>query len=217
MTYLLFNKADYKLTLSVAILLLFHFCGLVGFHTVYRDWFLSNTPLNLVLATLLLLWNHKELNLKMLLAFAVVFVTGFAVEVVGVKTGSVFGSYYYGAAFGPKFLGVPFVIGMNWAALCFAAATLANQYFKLFWLKAFLAAAIPVSIDYLIEQVCETFDFWYWQKSQVPLQNFISWYVCSFLFVLLLLPVLRGSRNPLAPYFLLVQFLFFLILNLTHL
>ena len=216
MPYFISSKADHKLTVSVTILLLFHFCGLIGFHTMYRDWFLSNTPLNLVLATLLLLLNHKELNLKMLLAFAGVFVAGFAVEVVGIKTGTVFGSYSYGDAFGTKFLGVPFVIGMNWAALCFAAATLVNQYFKFFWLKAFLAAAAPVSIDFLIEQVCETFDFWYWQNSQVPFQNFISWYVCSFLFALMLIPVLRSSRNPFAPHFLLVQFIFFLILNITH-
>ena len=216
MLYPLSIIADHKLTLSVFILLLFHFCGLIGFHTVYRDWFLSNTPLNLVLATLLLLLNHQGLNLKMVLAFAGVFVAGFAIEVVGVKTGAVFGSYFYGNAFGPKFLGVPFVIGMNWAALCFAAATLANKYFNFFWLKASLAAAVPVSIDFLIEQVCETFDFWYWQNSQVPLQNFIAWYVCSFLFVMLLIPVLRSSRNLYAPYFLLVQFIFFLILNITH-
>ncbi|GAB3824624.1 carotenoid biosynthesis protein [Pontibacter rugosus] len=216
MQYPLTVKTDQRLTISVAILLLFHFCGLIGFHTVYRDWFLSQTPLNLVLATLLLLLNHKGLSLRMLLAFAAVFMAGFAVEAVGVETGAVFGTYYYGDAFGPKFLGVPFVIGMNWAALCFASATLVNKYLRPFWLKALVAAAVPVSIDFLIERVCETFDFWYWQDSQVPLQNFIAWYVCSFLFVLLLIPVLRGSRNPFAPYFLLVQFFFFLVLNITH-
>ncbi|MCC9168819.1 carotenoid biosynthesis protein [Pontibacter harenae] len=216
MQYPLSVKADQKLTISVGILLLFHFCGLIGFHSVYRDWFLSNTPLNLVLATSLLLLNHKELTLKMVLAFAAVFVSGFAVEVAGVKTGAVFGSYHYGDAFGPKLFGVPFVIGMNWAALCFASATLVNKYLKSYWLKAMVAAAVPVSIDFLIERVCEAFDFWYWENSQVPLQNFIAWYVCSFLFVLLLIPVLRDSKNPFAPYFLLVQFIFFLILNITH-
>lgn len=210
MQYPLLLKADHKLTISVFILLLFHFCGIIGFHTAYRDWFLSNTPLNLILATFLLLLNQRQLSLKMLLAFVAVFLAGFAVEVVGVRTGAVFGSYYYGDAFGAKLFGVPFVIGMNWSALCFASATLVNHYFRSYLLKAMIAAAVPVSIDFLIEQVCEMFDFWYWQNSQVPLQNFIAWYVCSFLFVLLLIPVLRGSRNSFAPYFLLVQFIFFL-------
>jgi putative membrane protein len=216
MNYLLSVKADYRIIVSIKILLLFHFCGLIGLHTEYRNWFLSHTPLNLILATLLLLINHQKLNLKLLLVLVTLFAAGFALEVVGVKTGAVFGSYYYGNTFGTKFLGVPLVIGMNWAALCLAAATLVNQLFKSFWLKALLAAAVPVSIDLLIELVCETFDFWYWQNSQVPLQNYVAWYVCSFFFVLLLISVLGNSKNPLAPYFLLVQFVFFLILNLTH-
>lgn len=217
MNYTLSDLFSSKLKISVGIICLFHFCGLIGFHTPFRDWFLANTPLNLLLATLLLLLNHKGLTLKMLLVFFLIFMAGFAVEVVGVKTGLVFGSYYYGDAFGTKFLGVPFLIGMNWAALCFAAATVANKYIHAFWPRALVAAAIPVSIDFLIEQVCEEFDFWYWQNSQVPVQNFLSWYLFSFLFVLVLLPVLKKSENPFAPYFLSVQFVFFLVLTLTHL
>ncbi|WP_153042811.1 hypothetical protein, partial [Rufibacter ruber] len=36
-----------------------------GCFSPYRDWFLSNTPLNLVLATALLFWNHQGLTVRM--------------------------------------------------------------------------------------------------------------------------------------------------------
>ncbi|WP_205503451.1 carotenoid biosynthesis protein [Rufibacter psychrotolerans] len=206
-----------KLFLSVGVLCLFHGCGLIGFYTPYRDWFLSNTPLNLILATALLFWNHQGLTWKMVAGVIGVFLVGFTAEVIGVATGNVFGAYFYGDAFGPKFMGVPWLIGMNWAALCFAAATVVNTWQKPFLVKAAVAAAMPVSIDFLIEQVCEKFDFWYWEAQAAPLQNYISWYVFSFLFVLVLIPLLRNSQNRLAPYFLLIQFVFFLLLNLVEL
>ncbi|GGK84673.1 carotenoid biosynthesis protein [Rufibacter glacialis] len=206
-----------KLSLSIGIICLFHFCGLIGFYTPYREWFLGNTPLNLILATGLLFWNHQGLTAKMVLGTVAVFLVGLTAEIIGVATGKVFGAYHYGDAFGFKFREVPLVIGMNWAALCFAAAAVVNQWQKPYLVKAAVAAAIPVSIDFLIEKVCETFDFWYWHGGSPPLQNYLSWYLFSFLFALVLIPLLRNSRNRFAPYFLLVQFVFFLLLNLAEL
>ncbi|RNI23394.1 carotenoid biosynthesis protein [Rufibacter latericius] len=206
-----------KLQLSVGVICLFHVCGLIGFYTPFRDWFLSNTPLNLILATGLLLWNHQGLTVKMVVGAVAVFLVGLTAEIIGVATGKVFGAYHYGEAFGPKFMAVPLVIGMNWAALCFAAVAVVNQWKKSYLEKAAVAAAIPVSIDFLIEQVCETFDFWYWDNHTPPLQNYLAWYGFSFLFALVLIPLLKNSRNLFAPYFLLVQFVFFLLLNLAEL
>ncbi|MBC3540445.1 carotenoid biosynthesis protein [Rufibacter sediminis] len=205
-----------KLQLSVGIICLFHVCGLIGFYTSYREWFLSNTPLNLVLATGLLLWNQQGLTLKLVLGVVAVFLVGLTAEIIGVATGKVFGGYHYGDAFGFKFMEVPLVIGMNWAALCFAAVAVVNQWAKPFLAKAAIAAAIPVSIDFLIEQVCEKFDFWYWDGHTPPLQNYLAWYVFSFLFAVVLIPLLKNSRNLFAPYFLLVQFVFFLLLNVVE-
>ncbi|WP_210489490.1 carotenoid biosynthesis protein [Rufibacter aurantiacus] len=205
-----------KLHLAVGIICLFHVCGLIGFYTPFREWFLSNTPLNLVLATGLLLWNHQGLTVKMVLGLVGVFLVGLTAEIIGVRTGQVFGGYHYGEAFGHKFMDVPLVIGMNWAALCFASVAVVTVWQRPVWVKATLAAAIPVSIDFLIEQVCEKFDFWYWDHHTPPLQNYLAWYGFSYLFALVLIPLLKNSRNPFAPYFLLVQFVFFLLLNVVE-
>lgn len=205
-----------KFKLSIGIICLFHGCGLIGFYTPFRDWFLSNTPLNLILATALLLWNYQGLTIRIVIGMLVVFLIGLTAEIIGVRTGQIFGSYYYGNSFGLKFMEVPLVIGLNWAALCLAAATIVKNIARPFLLKVAIGAAIPVSIDYLIEQVCEKFDFWYWQGHVPPLQNFVSWYLFSFLFILGLIPLLKNATNRFAPYFLSVQFVFFLLLNLIE-
>ena len=54
---------------------------------------------------------------------------GFFIEVIGVKTGFIFGSYYYGAAMGIKILAVPLLIGLNWSILVYSTS-LVVQYMK---------------------------------------------------------------------------------------
>ncbi|MBK7882949.1 MAG: carotenoid biosynthesis protein [Chitinophagaceae bacterium] len=39
---------------------------------------------------------------------------GIAVEIIGVKTGFLFGNYSYGIVLGPKIQSVPILIGINW-------------------------------------------------------------------------------------------------------
>ena len=56
-----FNKA------ALFIALLFHICGLIGIlFTPYRNWFIQNTPLNLLLMALLLIATHPKKNKKFL-------------------------------------------------------------------------------------------------------------------------------------------------------
>lgn len=212
-----FSLNDNKINISVFLICLFHFCGLIGIQTQYREWFLSYTPLNLILSTGLLLWNQENLNRKTIISFLFIFILGLTVEIIGVKTGQVFGYYKYGDTFGLKFMEVPFVIGINWAALCFASVMVINKYKMPIIQKALMCALLPVFIDFFIEQLCEKLNFWYWQDSNIPIQNFISWYVFSFLFSLILIPVTKNSVNKFAPYFLAVQLLFFVLLNIFYL
>lgn len=206
-----------KVTISVMLMGLFHFCGLIGIQSQYRDWFLDFTPLNLLISTFLLFWNQEKINKNIVLSFMLVFALGLTIEIIGVKTGMIFGTYKYGETFGFRFMEVPVVIGMNWAALCFASSSLANRIEMSTVKKALLLSLIPVSIDYFIEQLCEKLNFWYWQDSHVPIQNFISWYIFTFIFSLILIPLFKNNRNKFAPYFLFIQFIFFVFLNITML
>ncbi|MES2515602.1 MAG: carotenoid biosynthesis protein, partial [Bacteroidota bacterium] len=77
-------------------------------------------------------------------------VLGFFIEVLGVKTEIIFGSYYYGKALGLKFFAVPILIGVNWAVLLYSTAQLSK--FKNDMANALFGAALMVGLDFFIEQ-----------------------------------------------------------------
>src|SRR5579875_3138915 len=52
---------------------------------------------------------------------------GFCVEIVGVSTGVPFGRYDYAAGLGPRFGGVPLVVGLAWTMLAWPAAIAARR------------------------------------------------------------------------------------------
>jgi bisanhydrobacterioruberin hydratase len=205
-----------RLAISIYILLTVHICGAIGMSLGFKDWFLQFTPYNLILSTGLLFYNHEQVTAKVVIFFLGIFFLGFAIEVWGVASGIPFGSYYYGESLGFKLLGVPLTIGMNWAALCFASAIIVNSFLRFTPLKIIVGGALPVLVDVFIERVCEKLDFWYWTETNLaPIQNYTTWYLCSLLFVAVFIFVLKSQRNPFAKYFILVQFLFFVILTYT--
>lgn len=75
----------HKKNIAIAIALLFHFCGAVGILlTQHKDWFIANTPLNLILMAALLLYTQPQPNRQFLLFAVLCMAVGFVVEVVGV-------------------------------------------------------------------------------------------------------------------------------------
>ena len=74
---------------------------------------------------------------KQMLAFFLIFLLGFVVEVVGVQTGLIFGSYSYGATLGVKLFDTPLLIGLNWIFVSYSSYSIAcqvsdNKYLQLF-------------------------------------------------------------------------------------
>jgi putative membrane protein len=98
-----------------------HVSGAIGIAFFNRAFFVGYTPLNLFLMFILLIWNETELNLGLFKAFLFAFGAGLLSEMIGVNTGYLFGSYHYGDVFGEKLFGVPFLIGLNWFCIVFAA------------------------------------------------------------------------------------------------
>ena len=83
-------------TLSVGIMWLFTCSALIGISLGYADWFIPKTPLNLLIGLVLLFINIPLNSNKSKGVFIVAFIVGMLVEIVGVKTGEIFGNYEYG-------------------------------------------------------------------------------------------------------------------------
>lgn len=200
------------------LILIMYFAGLLGlWFEPTRELFESATPFNLLTSIILLLLAQRKYSRSFGIFVIVTFFVGYFVEVIGVKTEAIFGTYTYGKTLGFKVLEVPLLIGVNWIMITFIVNYFISTYFSFFiftskvtlFIKAVLSAVLMVMIDYLIEPVAIKHDFWSWSGDIIPLQNYIGW----FLVALPLCVLFQFSRfekiNKFSYFLLLAQLIFF--------
>ena len=160
--------------ISIAIIWLFHVSGILGIIYGNSQWFISATPLNLSINFALLLINcnsHKWFFHMVILGF----LTGMITEILGVQRGWIFGDYQYGDALGYKILGVPMLIGVNWALLTIITAAIAQQFYENLIMRIVIGVCLMIFLDLLIEPIAPVLDFWAFDGGDAPLQNYIGW------------------------------------------
>lgn len=195
-------------------ILIFYTVGIIGFLIPYtKNIFITITPFALLLGTYLLAIYHKPYSKKVLAALLSIFTLGFIAEVIGVNTGLIFGDYSYGSALGIKLFNTPLLIGVNWLFLTYTSISIVSRFLKKEILIVFLSPLLMLCYDFLLEQVAPKMDMWSWQGSQIPLKNYLSWYLFGVLFVALLRVVKVNTKNPIAPILFGAQFVFFIFLN----
>ena len=204
-----------RLRLAQGLVLLFHITGFVGL-AFSRDpaFYLRFTPLTLLLTAGLLAAFQPGRGWLFWLFAMQVFLLGFAAEFVGVQTGKVFGTYSYGAALGPKWVDVPWLIGLNWVVLTYLAGMLAAYLPVPWWGRVLVGALLMVGFDLCLEPVAGHLDFWQWAGHVIPLKNFRDWFLLSLVAQLLFARSGFVKRNPLVPLVYAVQLLFFFGLGL---
>jgi len=198
-----------KKHLPIAIIVIFHVVGLVGFK-VNPEYFKQLTSVNLVLSVFLVLLMSNQSSIKFYGSFLFVAFAGYVLEVIGVKTGLIFGNYYYGNALGFKLFDVPLLIGINWAVLIYAISQFTKFDNK--WINALIGASLMTFLDFFIEQSASKFDFWYWQNDVIPIKNYVAWFVISFVLNIIVQKILAQKPNFTAKWFYVVQVCFFVIL-----
>ncbi len=138
-----------------------------------------------------------------------VFAATWGVEVLGVYTGGIFGVYTYGEALGPVVVGVPLLIGLCWVIVVLGAVTIANGLTKNKWFAAGLAALIAVGFDLLMEPLALELGLWSWQGGGLPpVQNYIGWFVVSFVCALAFNLLGERTTKPLKMEYLAVPLIF---------
>lgn len=173
--------AKNKLIVSVFLIWLFNISGIVGILSSYSEWFLGLTPLDLLLYLGLLAWNTEKIDIRFLYAFFIPFFIGFITEFLGVNYGLIFGTYSYGENLGIKIGGVPLMICINWAVLTFITADISRLVSKSLWIRSLIGGLLMMLLDLVIEVSAPRFDFWEFENGVVPIQNYIGWFVISFL------------------------------------
>ena len=209
--------------------LLFHGTGVLGIlFTPYKDWFVSSTPLVLLFMFFLLANTQLKAIKNFLLSFAIAFVISMGTEIIGVNTGLLFGQYQYGPVLGPKILGVPWLIGLNWFVIVYCSGSFMIHSLELMKSKFNIrvtatsstamivlgGAAMATFFDFILEPVAVKLNFWTWNYGDIPLYNYLCWFLVSAVLLRINLQLKQVNAHVFASSLLIIQAVFFLMLHL---
>jgi putative membrane protein len=189
-------------------LILVYISGSIGF-VVNPPFFSPFTPYTLLLTCFVFLIHSPLTDKKFLFAFFSIALLGFIIEVIGVKTGLVFGKYSYGNGLGVKLLDVPLIISINWAMLICAGIRIVSGIFANKIVSLLLAAVLVTIIDLIIEQVAPKLDFWQFEGGLPGFHNYLGWIGVAFFTSYFFYPTIIKSSRPVSLIILILQIIFF--------
>ncbi|MEQ8336847.1 MAG: carotenoid biosynthesis protein [Cyclobacteriaceae bacterium] len=164
---------------AIFIIWLFHVSAIIGIGLGYFEWFVTKTPINLLLIGILVVLVYPVGTEKSIRIALFIYLMGMAVEWIGVHYEFLFGAYAYGENLGPKIDGVPWLIGVNWMVLILVTAAISNKVFTHWFLRTLFGALLMVFLDLFIEQSAPLLDFWSFSAPSVPFRNYLAWFFIS--------------------------------------
>jgi putative membrane protein len=200
----------HKPHLLISLLSLFYTVGILLFWIRdTRSLFIFLTPYSLVLTFAAVLLFQKKWMVKWIIACALVFTGALIIEIIGVRTGLLFGRYTYGNALGIKILDTPVLIGLNWLILVYCTAAIVNHHISNRIVRIFSGALLMVAYDILLEYVAPVMDMWSWETGYPGFRNFLMWFLIALVFHGLVQLSDFIIENKPARYLLLIQTLLF--------
>jgi putative membrane protein len=197
-------------------ILIFYTVGLIGhLFEATRPLMLAITPYFLLLFGLIPLAPViRERSRGVILWAASTLLITFFLEALGTHTGLIFGPYTYGSTLGFKLFKVPVVIALNWLIVIVAALSLTRSI-RSPYLAALLVGATAALFDFVMEPVAISLDYWIWHTPEIPLQNYLAWFVIAFVSALVFRLCRLKVEDRIPVIYIAVQFIFFLILRLV--
>ena len=212
------DKNDLKIKkLALAVIIIFHLVGLLGFLIpVAQPYFIKLVPFHLLLMFAVIVCTYNADIKRLALFVCGVFLCGFLVEVLGVKTGKIFGSYYYGTTLGFKIATVPLLMGVNWVILIFSTGQMIKSLkIRNGILASLIGGLCLITFDFFLEPVAMKFDYWHWDWHEIPLQNYIAWFVVSVILLKFYYALGLKQQKYIGTAMFLSQFIFFVVLYMT--
>jgi len=194
--------------------IIFYVVGIAGLVWPFSfPLFVNLIPFALLLSFTGLAIFHPDKTIKKpMYIFAAVFIVGFIIEAIGVKTGLIFGDYTYGNSLGPKLFATPVIIGLNWLFLVYTTASVFEKTNFPAGFKVVFASAMMLLYDVVLEQLAPFLDLWHWDGGRVPFKNYLVWFVIALVFHAVFKVAHVKTTNKLSALLWLCQFMFFLIL-----
>ena len=151
--------------------------GAFGILAIDSNLFLSLSPISLVITFLIVMYSNTKYSLRSQISVIIIFLLSMISEIIGVNSGLLFGSYYYGENLGYSFYGVPVVIGLNWVVLTVSCGNIALYIIKKNkFLSILFGSFLMLFLDIIMEQVSSDIDFWHFNDQSLT-YNFITWFL----------------------------------------
>jgi len=199
------------------LIITFNVTGMIGFIIpATQHLFMALVPWHLLLMSVFMVMSHEQLNGKFVLFLILIYIPTFFAEWIGVHTHLLFGNYFYGSTMGYKLGGIPIIMGITWFLLIYSTGTAMQQLgMRNVLLRVITGSAILVLLDMLIEPIAMRFDYWHWVGDIVPLKNYWGWLLVSVIMLFVFEAFRFKKQSMVAPVLLLMQFVFFGVLNLV--
>ncbi|MBL0145267.1 MAG: carotenoid biosynthesis protein [Chitinophagaceae bacterium] len=219
-----------KNQIATAIAILFHSIGLIGILFFNSAFIINATSFNLLLSFALILYTQKQKNKYFYFFIFTTAIAGIFVEVIGVNTALLFGEYVYGNVLGVKLNNVPLIIGINWIIIIYCCGvSMQTVMLKVInsialqsghpprAVKALSViidgATLAVFFDWIMEPVAIKLGYWQWNADEIPVYNYICWFIISALLLTIFHFGNFNKKNKFAIHLLLIQLMFFLLLR----
>lgn len=182
-------KEKIKNNIDIIGLYFFMICGAVwNIFDVFQDLMKLTAPLVIpILASYMIYSTYKinngfeRFNTKKFTYYLVfVFVASWIIELIGIKTGLVFGAYKYGDGLNPKLFDVPISIGLAWIMILLSSVALTYRVrinFKSAWKRALVTGLFMLVFDFFMEPTAMLMNYWEWQFGIVNPMNYLAWFV----------------------------------------
>jgi bisanhydrobacterioruberin hydratase len=159
------QKPNYKYYYLISAMYLAGILGLTI--SSLRPYFQLFTPFHLLAVTYFVFWGNLKTK-ELYYYIFIITISGYFIEVLGVKTGLIFGEYSYGKTLGIKPLDVPVMIGLNWLIMTYCTTIFSFKILKNKLNKfslAFLVATLMTIFDLIVEPVAMKLDMWSWKNA----------------------------------------------------
>jgi len=198
-------------TQAIVYLIVIYIIGIVGMLTKGTlEIFMFLVPVNIMLAAVVAAIYHGRLSSRFMVSFILIYIGGFVIEWLGVKTGMIFGDYKYGEGLGLKLVGVPVIMGLNWLLLVYSSTIIAARFFRKKIVIIPVAALLMLLYDIFLEPSAIRYGFWVWEQGTIPIQNYIAWFIGTLVFISLFLLIIRTpAKNKVAEAIFWLQLAFF--------
>lgn len=210
----LYTKHAFKLL--IGLVWLFTVSAMVGISLGYTDWFLSKTPLNMLILCGVLLALYPVASPKYVAFSLFVVVVSILVEMHGVHYGLLFGPYHYLSFLGPKLFGVPYIIGVNWTILVLSTGALATHYLRSVSWRIVVGSIAMVLMDAIIEPLAPQFNFWVFEAGMPNWVNYAGWFGTALFFHGVYQYLNLKGHVQASAHILLAQAVFFMYFNLFY-